>query len=97
MDIEDDNEDQRVPLVEIDERHKMNDDELRWERAGQFQPGRLNSKFHEVDQDDANADNIVFETKKTRPALNNNNVDETMTNYRVEQSYSYQAPEQDIR
>jgi len=97
MDIEEDSEDQRVPLVEIDEKHKLNDDELKWERAGQFQPGRLTSKFHEVEQDDASPDEIVFETKSSWKGLNNNNVEETRTTYHTETSYSYNSPDQEIR
>ncbi|KAK3749209.1 hypothetical protein QZH41_006339 [Actinostola sp. cb2023] len=92
MDVEEENEEQRTPSVDIDEHHKLNDDELKWERAGQFQPGRLKTKFHELNEDDEpSADNIVFETKKTGQG-SNNNTDESSSSYSIEQRYSYQAP-----
>lgn len=94
MDSDDENEEQRTPLVDVDEHHKLNDDELRWERAGQFQPGRLKTKFHDVEQDEPNADNIVFETKKTRTSFSNNNAEEATSNYVVEQRYNNQAPDE---
>lgn len=46
-----DSEDERKPLVETDEYHKMTEDELKWEGAGQFQPSKLNkSLFMEFDK-----------------------------------------------
>ena len=92
MDVEEENEEPRSRLIEIDEHHKLNDDELKWERAGQFQPGRLKTKFHDLEQEEPSADNIVFETKKSWKGLNNNMPEGTTTSYRVEQRYSYQSP-----
>ena len=48
MDVDDDKDEKRTRLVELDEQHRLNEDEMIWERAGQFQPGRLKTKFHEV-------------------------------------------------
>lgn len=46
-DEEEEEEDQRKPLVEIDERNRMTEEEARWERAGHFQPGKINTSIFE--------------------------------------------------
>lgn len=33
------------------EKHKLSEEELRWETAGHFQPGKLKSRFHEMAKD----------------------------------------------
>ena len=42
---ESDSEEERKPLVEKDEYHKLTEEELRWEGAGQFQPSKLNKSL----------------------------------------------------
>ena len=53
----DEDEPQRKPFYELDEQHHMTKDEEKWESAGHFQPGKLDtSKFNRFARnDDGNA------------------------------------------
>ncbi|XP_048587859.1 trichohyalin isoform X2 [Nematostella vectensis] len=83
MDVDDDNDEARTPFVDVDEHHKLNDEELRWESAGQFQPSKLKSMFHEMDSEEpATIEYTVVRRTKTtetqknwggQPEVNRNN------------------------
>lgn len=94
MDAEDEKEETRTPMIDVDEYHKLNDDELKWERAGQFQPGKLKTKFHEMGKDDSSS-----EPKDTWRGMNNNDMADISTKVtREEQRFSYKTPvEEDQR
>lgn len=55
MDSDDDDQ-QRRPFYEQDEHHRMTEDEAKWESAGHFQPGKLDTrkfnKFAKTDKGD---------------------------------------------
>ena len=60
----DDDKPQRQPFYEQDEDHHMTQDEMKWESAGHFQPGKLDtSKFNKFARND-NVDSTTSSLKK---------------------------------